>query len=237
MKRIGRYLYTMLCTSAMLAAFASAVVQPAAYAADEPVYQALIAMQSKYPEGKTFNNNNYYNWSIARFNAYGCAAFAAELSDAAFGSLPVKRYYSYNNIRVGDVLRMNNDSHSVIVLTVSADQITVAEGNYGGKVHWNRAIRLSEVRNGTTTYGITRYPDRGDVNGTGGVSVEDAQLALAAYTKQVSGQNTGLYAGQLSAADADLNGALSVQDAQLILMYYTRAVVGRQNISWEQLMR
>ena len=170
-------------------------------------------------------------------NAYGCAAFAGMLSDAAFGSLPAREYKSYNNIRVGDVLRVNYGHHSVIVLEAGTDQITVAEGNYGGKVHWGRTIKLSEIRNGSTTYGVTRYPDRGDVNGAGGVSVDDAQLALAAYTRQVSGQNTGLYAGQISAADADQNGSLSVQDAQLILMYYTRAVVGGQKVSWEQLMR
>ena len=81
------------------------------FAASEPseqsVYAAMTGLQSKYPEGMSFTNAVSYRWEAGKMNCYGCAAFAAILSDAAFGSLPVQKYRDASRIRVGDVLRVN----------------------------------------------------------------------------------------------------------------------------------
>lgn len=79
-------------------------------------------------------------------------------SDAAFGDLPGRFHTDFSNIKVGDILRINNDTHSVIVLTVKQDSVIVAEGNYGKIIHWEREIKLSKIRE-TGTYVITRYPE------------------------------------------------------------------------------
>ena len=85
-------------------------------------------------------------------------AFAYILSDAAFGHLPARMHSNVDAIRVGDVLRVDNDSHSVVVLKVSSKSITVAEGNYNNSIHWGRTISLSTLKK-TLDYVETRYPD------------------------------------------------------------------------------
>ena len=88
-------------------------------------------MKSKYPKGMTWNNDNFYTWNGGIYSwGSGCAGFALLLSDAAFGKLPARRNTDFNNIKVGDILRINNDTHSVVVLEIKNDSVIVAEGNY-----------------------------------------------------------------------------------------------------------
>ena len=56
-------------------------------------------------------------------------------------------------ISAGAILRINNDTHSVVVLKVDGDKITVAEGNYNSSVHWGRVI---DINNCGFVYGYTR---------------------------------------------------------------------------------
>lgn len=145
------------------------------------VYNAMIALQDReeYKEGTPWTNDEpysdskgYYRWkggtlggtSIA---AVGCVAFAFILSDEAFGGLPARMYeagkFKFEDIKVGDILRVNNDVHTVIVLEVNDAGVVVAEGNistgdHKGKVHWGRTISKEEVMSNTSHY-ITRYPE------------------------------------------------------------------------------
>lgn len=127
------------------------------------VYKLILAQKSKYPEGKRFTNSNFYAWKGGIYSGgYGCSAFAFYMSDKAFGSLPARIHYDINNIKVGDILRINYDSHSVVVLSIHSTYITVAEGNYNSSVHWGRKIKLSDLKktkNGKRmlTNIITRY--------------------------------------------------------------------------------
>ena len=141
----------------------------------------MIALkeQDAYKEGTTWtdyepysDSKGYYRWNGGTLDgkniaAVGCVAFAFILSDAAFGSLPNRMYasgeFSYEDIKVGDILRVNNDTHTVIVLEVRDAGVVVAEGNismgdHQGKVHWGRTISKEEVM-GSTSHYITRYPE------------------------------------------------------------------------------
>ena len=140
------------------------------------VYEAMTALENEdaYKEGTTWNDNEPYSDSAGcyRWNggtldgtnisAVGCVAFAFILSDAAFGNLQARMYgagdFSYEDIKVGDILRVNNDIHTVIVLEVSDAGVVVAEGNYSGTVHWRRTISRDEVMSSSSHY-ITRYPE------------------------------------------------------------------------------
>ncbi len=157
-----------------LAARDSAIPTPA------EAYQAMIALkdQDMYKEGTIWTNDEpysdskYYHWkggplAGANISAVGCVAFAFTLSDAAFGSLPARMYaageFSFEDIKVGDILRVNNDIHTVIVLETSDVGVVIAEGNVSagdhiGKVHWGRGISKEEVMRDTSHY-ITRYPE------------------------------------------------------------------------------
>lgn len=138
------------------------------------VYGAMAALQSQeaYKEGVAWTNTKPYSgmgyqWKGGPLNgvniaAVGCVAFAFILSDAAFESLPARMYaaggFSYEDIKAGDILRVNNDAHTVIVLEASEAGVVVAEGNYNGTVHWGRAIPKDEVMDSASHY-ITRYPE------------------------------------------------------------------------------
>ena len=144
-------------------------------------YEAMIALQAQdmYKEGTTWTDDEpyseskgYYKWKGGpldghNISATGCVAFAFSLSDVAFGSLPARMYtsggFTYEEIKVGDILRVNNATHTVIVLEVNDAAVVVAEGNIAdgdhvGKVHWGRGISKEEVMRITSHY-ITRYPE------------------------------------------------------------------------------
>ena len=122
---------------------------------ERQIYNAMIAFQSRYPEGTSWTHSNYYAWNGGIYRGgYGCAGFAFMLSDAAFGNAPAYIHYNFNNIRVGDILRVRNSTggeHSVIVLKVEGNNITVAEGNYNNSVHWGRVITRAELTSSSNT--------------------------------------------------------------------------------------
>ena len=145
------------------------------------VYQSMIALkdQEQYKEGTPWTDDEpysdskgYYYWKGGnldghRISAVGCVAFAFILSDTAFGSLPARMYaegkFAFEDIKPGDILRVNNDVHTVIVLEVNDAGVVVAEGNistgdHQGRVHWGRAISKEEVMKNASHY-ITRYPE------------------------------------------------------------------------------
>ncbi len=128
-------------------------------APSDQVYNALIAQKELFPEGMSWTNDNFVTWQGGIYSGgTGCAAFAFALSDAAFGSAPARIHENYENIRVGDILRINNDTHSVIVLEVKESSVVVAEGNYNRSIHWGREIAKSKLP-GEGNYITTRYPD------------------------------------------------------------------------------
>ena len=114
---------------------------------DESVYNAMMAMQTDFPEGMHWTNDDFYAWNGGIFSGgYGCAGFAFLLSDAAFGKLPARKLQvNYDTLRPGDILRINSNTHSVIILQVFSDHVVVAEGNYNSSIHWGRTLTRSQV--------------------------------------------------------------------------------------------
>lgn len=155
-KSVGKT--TISCTASDGNSYNCAVTVTNTYTSKQ-AYNALIALKSIYPEGMKWNNDNYYKSNDSKQSAgRGCHAFALTLSDEIFGSQPfTKKHKNFDKIKAGDIVRLNNDTHTVIVLKVKKNSIIVAEGNYGGKVHWNRQISLAKVKK-TGTYVLTRYP-------------------------------------------------------------------------------
>lgn len=127
----------------------------------EYVQAVILSFKSIYPEGMYFTDyTNSYLWShesgIYREGKYtamrgtGCVAFAMEISDAIFGMNPVTIYYDVNQIRVGDIVRLDTtrakDAHSVIILDIDDNgTFTFAESNYNSSVHWGRQMSYSDM--------------------------------------------------------------------------------------------
>ena len=134
---------------------------------EDAITQILWSMKSQYPEGMTWNGQNSYHWNINNTIGYGCAAFAFILSDEVFGYLPSRKIssgFSIDMLRPGDIIRMNNDSHSAVVLEVHDDYVVLAEGSYNNSVHWGRHYTAQQVVQ-DTTYVYTRYPEHSFLDG------------------------------------------------------------------------
>ena len=131
--------------------------------ADDPK-AAIDALRTTYPEGMEFSDETHEYYSNGReyFNdgryrvhgGSGCHAFALMLSDAAYGSMPIVEHSDFDDLRIGDAIRVDNDTHTLIVTDINGDEITVAQANYGGKVHWDEKISRSDT--GNWVYVITR---------------------------------------------------------------------------------
>ncbi|MDE6619391.1 MAG: hypothetical protein K2K74_02675 [Lachnospiraceae bacterium] len=125
--------------------------------AESHVYEVIMAQKAVFPEGMRWTNDNYYGWKGGTYaGGFGCAGFAFAVSDAAFGDVRATIHKDYNNIRVGDVLRVDNDTHSVIVLEVRENSVIVAEGNYDSSIHWGREIPKANLID-ASSYIMTRY--------------------------------------------------------------------------------
>ena len=75
----------------------------------------------------------------------------------------------------------------------------------------------------------------GDLDQNAVVSIEDAQLALNAYTNSMAGLNSGLTDAQKAAADVNGDNEISIEDAQLILLYYVCNTLAGIPASWNEL--
>lgn len=124
---------------------------------EQEVYQSMIALKSKYPNGMEWTNDNCYSWKGGIYGqGCGCAGFAFILSDAAFGTKKATKNQNYNNIKVGDIVRLYNDSHSVVILEIHDDYYILAEGNINSSIYWGRKITKDELLS-AANYVLTRY--------------------------------------------------------------------------------
>lgn len=116
---------------------------------DKEAYKKIIKLKSRYPEGKKWTNDNSHRSGYRM--GYGCAGFAFLVQDEVFGEQAKKYQYDtfeWDSLRVGDHLRIYNSiggEHSVIVLTMEDDFITICEGNYNSSIHWGRKMTMDEL--------------------------------------------------------------------------------------------
>lgn len=191
----------------------------------ESVYNAMIALQDKYPTGMTWTNDNFYAWKGGIYSGgYGCAAFAFMLSDAAFGDLPARMTDTFDtsSIRVGDILRYSG--HSFIVLEVKQSSVIAAEGNINSSIMWGREIPFGDIsasfENHITRYPLTTVSDTpGDINVDSAVDASDAAMVLSASAAVGAGGKSGLTSSQESDMDVDFDGDFDAEDAAIILTY------------------
>lgn len=164
---ILRRVLALLLVLSMVIWLVPAPASAASGVTEESAYKAIMAMKAKYPEGMTWTNDNYGSWhgassSYPYTGGWGCFGLAYILSDAAFGTLPCREIgepVKLEQLRVGDILRYpltSYSNHTVVVLSVGADSITVVEGNFNKSVHWGRTLTRREVE--SAYYFLTRYP-------------------------------------------------------------------------------
>ena len=118
----------------------------------------LNSFKSRYPTGTPWGGEKSYPWIMNRnLMATACSAFTSELSDAVFGDLPVDYHSDFEAIKIGDILRVNDGGHDVIVIDITEKGVVVAEGNFAGKVRWGAVYTKEQFVN--SGGGVqTRYP-------------------------------------------------------------------------------
>jgi hypothetical protein len=105
-----------------------------------------------------YTNNEGYTTSYDNqiILAHGCHGFALQITDDIFETARYLRTSSFtmDDIKPGVVVRLKNDSHTIVVLEKKENTVVIAEGNYYGTVHWGRELSHSEILEGD--YIITR---------------------------------------------------------------------------------
>lgn len=126
---------------------------------DKNILEILDQVKADYPDGMTWTNDNEYFSEALYFKGLGCEGFALICSDAIFGKLPVNNTHSnFDEIRIGDMIRIDNDTHTVVVIGIDVNEITVAEGNINSSILWGRKISKQELEDGSFVV-RSRYPD------------------------------------------------------------------------------
>ena len=144
-------------------------------------YQAMIALQSQYPERRHWTDDDRYtskgrlynNGHFSTLTGTGCEGFALILSDAAFGSLPIVQHTNFSDIHVGDIIRLTNSyggEHSVIILELRGNTIVTAEGNYNESIHWGREFN----RNNTSGWKYIETRKKVDISGLNATTFGDS---------------------------------------------------------------
>lgn len=128
---------------------------------EKRAYNALMRMKKQYPTGMRWNDDDWYElrwpeqYPPEGYVAFGaCKGFAHMMGEAAFGNRPVRfEYKRTSKLLTGDIVELW--SHTFIVLGRTGNAITIAEGNYDGKVNWGRVIPLDILSETVAVY--TRY--------------------------------------------------------------------------------
>ena len=107
-------------------------------------------IKSRYPEGTPWSNSNSYpsGW-------YGCWAFANIMANEIFGTSTPRNSWgtvSINSVLPGDIITTDtwtsngwNYGHTMFVIGVYDNTLTIAEGNYNGYIHWGRSVQRSSA--------------------------------------------------------------------------------------------
>ena len=129
---------------------------------DECLYEKMIAKKQEYPEGMPWTNDNYYAWKGGIYSGgHGCAGFSFMLSDVCFGDIQANLLEQCpSEYKVGDVVRINNDTHFIIILKIdlNTNTITIAEGNYNSSIHWGRTFTVQDLTS-VCNYVLRRNPN------------------------------------------------------------------------------
>lgn len=109
---------------------------------------------SQFREGAIYD---LYVCPRCGYTAIQCYGFSTALTDYLFGGDEcTHKWPTHRNIDllcVGDIVRINNDTHSIVITDINGDTITYVDGNgnYDLKVHWDHTISRSALA-GKMTY-------------------------------------------------------------------------------------
>lgn len=148
---IRKSLSVLLSVMFVVGICAAGNVLPTASAYNFDGFNAKVNdIKSRYPEGTSWTNSNSYpsGW-------YGCWAFANIMANEIFGTSTPRnswRTVSISSVLPGDIITTDtwngnnwNYGHTMFVIGVYDNTLTIAEGNYNGYIHWGRSVQRSSA--------------------------------------------------------------------------------------------
>ena len=142
----------------------SATTAPSPVLTEESVQATIRALRDVYPTN-TWYGDFYRSYSNGPYGMAPdhCAGWATLCSDAAFGDLPWRRVNnpSWEDIRVGDLIRFNTDSsgHVVVVLEKTDEYVKVTESGTNNKARWGGKYFRWWLEEQPGYACFTRYPN------------------------------------------------------------------------------
>lgn len=115
----------------------------------------------------TFYCNHYNGATVLHYPEYGdlyqCLGFASFVSDKVFGEeTDISIYHNYEYLQLGDHIRLHDYEHSMIIISIGDDAVTLGEVNENYNdcaISWERQITYSELQSlSWDSEYITRYP-------------------------------------------------------------------------------
>lgn len=136
---------------------------------EQKIFEKLKSLKKKFKEKQPWGDDKEYFCQKNNTLGSGCAALGFQISDELFGKdAPMKEKQDLSNIknkiRIGDLLRILDDTHTVIVVDKEEDGVILLEGNFyfgnskEGKIHWGEKLKFEEIEKNANYY-VTRYED------------------------------------------------------------------------------
>lgn len=134
---------------------------------DQESWSYVTDTPCNHSDDGTDSCNIYDGATLALFPEYEhltqCLGFSSMISDRLFGEdSDITVFQDYDQLRIGDQIRLTVEMHSMIVLSKNEDYITVVEVDEDRQtcqISWGRILYLEELKNyGDEIEYFTRYP-------------------------------------------------------------------------------
>jgi len=184
-KTIGLFLTLVMCLMCVSNVFT--ITTHAAAISAEEMARKFEELKAKYPEGSYWNGSYKVNGAEM---SWQCMGWAETVCDYLFGENPRAwvQQTNFNNLCVGDHVRINNNGHSIVITNMVGDTIYYADCNagYDGRVHWNKTMTRAQLISKTTWF---KSQPNNWVRTLNGVSTQSSQQS----TSTPSSVNEGVY--------------------------------------------
>lgn len=160
-------------------------------------------------------------------SATQCMGFANKLAYDVFGDTTWKKISNPTiaqlvDIRIGDVVRLDYNSHSVFVISRTGNQIMVGEANYGDhcQINWGRIINLS-------TANVTYYERAANYDAViGSQNVEVGEMTpstetTSTQTTETSGGTTSTEQGTTQSTGSETTTEANTEATTEVATDYT----------------
>lgn len=121
---------------------------------EENVSDLLRELEAEYPSFDQWNTDRVYTSKVLGRGS-GEAGFAYMLSDRVFGAISSYELDDPEDLRVGDLLKLDGGSTYGVVVSRDGDRFTYASCDEDGWISWSRAKSLDDLDRSDTVY--SRY--------------------------------------------------------------------------------